>query len=159
MPRFSILTRDADSTRALGKGIGLRLVGGEIVLLSGPLGAGKTTLAQGIAVGLDIPGRVQSPSFVLERIHRGRLVLRHLDFYRLSAADVDESGFFAELDESTVTVVEWAERAVDIPGTTLRARLDLVPGEPDCRTIVIETSSLEWGDKIRDAIRESGLAD
>jgi len=70
-----IESRGPDDTRKIGKAIGRRLMGGEVILLKGTLGAGKTTLVQGIARGLDIEGPVQSPSFVLERIHRGRLEL------------------------------------------------------------------------------------
>ncbi len=154
METFKALTDSAEDTRALGERLGNKLMGGEIVLLSGPLGAGKTTLVQGIAAGLGVKGRVQSPSFVLERLHTGRLTLRHLDFYRLTAAEVEEAGFFAEPDESAVAVVEWAERAGEIPEAGLRLRLSFVPGQPDQRAIAIDASP-EWGDRIRDVIREA----
>ena len=157
MARLTVLSRDPEATRALGRGIGERLVGGEVIRLSGPLGAGKTTLVQGLATGLGIQSRVQSPSFVLERIHQGRLLLRHLDFYRLDAAQVDELGFFDELDDSAVTVIEWAERAEDVPGTKLRIDISLVAGDPESRTITIEALDQEWGEKMRDVARESGL--
>jgi tRNA threonylcarbamoyladenosine biosynthesis protein TsaE len=151
---FSILTDSAESTRAFGERIGARFAGGETVLLSGPLGAGKTTLAQGMALGLGVRGRVQSPSFVLERIHRGRLTLRHLDFYRLTPEEVEDAGFFSDQDESAVTLVEWAERAGEISGAAFRVSISFVPGWPDRRKMLVETGSPEWGDKIRDAVRE-----
>lgn len=124
-------------------------------MLSGPLGSGKTTLAQGIAAGLGVKGRVQSPSFVLERLYTGRLTLRHLDFYRLRAEDVEEEGFFADADESAVTVVEWGERAGAIPMAGVRLRLSFVPDRPDRRRISVEASP-EWGDRIEHVIREAG---
>lgn len=151
---FSILSESTETTRALGERIGEGLSGGEVILLSGPLGAGKTTLAQGIALGLGISARVQSPSFVLERIHRGRLTLRHLDFYRLAPGDAEDAGFFSEQDESAVTVVEWSERTEGIPGAVFRMSISFVPGQPDTRVIVVETGLPEWGDKIKDAVRE-----
>ncbi len=158
METLSVTTGSPEQTKALGEAIGRRFSGGEVVLLSGRLGAGKTTLVQGMATGLGVRGRVQSPSFVLERVHRGRLTLRHLDFYRLGARDVEEAGFFAEPDESTVSLVEWAERADSIPEADMRIRISFVPGQPDSRTILIETLSPEWGDKIRDAERDAGLS-
>ena len=83
-----IESRGPEDTRKVGRVIGRHLRGGEVILLKGPLGAGKTTLVQGIARGLGIEGPIQSPSFVLERIHRGRLWLRHLDLYRLTEPEV-----------------------------------------------------------------------
>ena len=157
MRTFAVLSDSAESTRKLGQAIGERFSGGETVLLSGPLGAGKTTLVQGIAAGLGVRGSVQSPSFVLERIHRGRLILRHLDFYRLSPAEVAEAGLLEERCESDVTVVEWAERAGEIPDATLRILLSIVPGMTEGRTIVIEAVAPEWEEKVDDAVRESGV--
>ena len=157
MESFTVLTDSAERTRALGERIGSRLSGGETILLFGPLGVGKTILSQGIGAGLGVRGLIQSPSFVLERVHAGRLTLRHLDFYRLTAADVEEAGFFAEPDDSAVAVVEWGENAGEIPEAVLRFRVLFVPGMPDRRRIMIEAASPLWGDRIRDAIREAGL--
>lgn len=154
MMRSEILTESPQATRALGRAIGRQFSGGEVVLLHGPLGAGKTTLVQGIAEGLGITTRIQSPSFVLERLHRGRLTLRHLDFYRLGPEDVEESGFFADADERAVTVIEWAERVGRVPDATLGVKIDMVPASADCRLISVEPLCREWGDKIRDVIEE-----
>jgi tRNA threonylcarbamoyladenosine biosynthesis protein TsaE len=98
----------------LGAQIGSHLAGGEIILLDGPLGAGKTIFAKGIATSLGIErDDVTSPSFTLVNIYEGRLKLFHLDLYRLSegaaaahAVDLDE----LLLDESAVFIIEWSER-------------------------------------------------
>jgi len=108
-----------DDTFALGARIGRQLRAGDVVVLSGPLGAGKTALAKGIADGLDVEGPITSPSYVLARIHRarrsGRPAMVHVDVYRLlDHADVD---LMAELDsldidtdlDDAVAVVEWGE--------------------------------------------------
>ncbi len=102
-------------TFQLGQWIGEHLAGGEIILLDGPLGAGKTIFAKGIgaALGLDF-NDVTSPSFTLvNRYDAGRLTLYHLDLYRLAdghaaAHAVDLQGLLA--DERAVIVIEWAER-------------------------------------------------
>ena len=101
-------------TFALGVRIGKRLSGGEVILLNGSLGAGKTVLAKGIARALGVnEDDVTSPSFTLVNLHRGRLLLYHLDLYRLSegaaaahAVDLDE----ILSDETAVVIIEWGER-------------------------------------------------
>ncbi len=157
MTSFTVVAKDANATQVLGHAIGRLLSGGEVILLSGPLGAGKTTMTQGIAAGLGVSGLVQSPSFVLERVHRGRLGLRHLDFYRLGPADIEDAGFFEEPDGSQVTVVEWAEKAAGMPDATLVVTILPVTGEPERRSIRIDTPCGEWSDKIHHAIRQAGF--
>jgi tRNA threonylcarbamoyladenosine biosynthesis protein TsaE len=87
-----------------------------LVVLTGPLGAGKTTLVQGIALGLGVEGRVTSPTFVIARVHPnrgGRPALVHVDAYRLASwQDVDELDLDASMADS-VTVVEWGEGKVE----------------------------------------------
>lgn len=97
--------------KAFGETIGSFLYGGEIIELIGDVGSGKTTLAKGIAVGLGIDEYVQSPSFMISRVYKGRnnITLAHYDFYRL-----DDVGIMAnELQETigepnVVTIIEWA---------------------------------------------------
>ena len=101
--------------RGLGASIARSCRGGDVVLLSGPLGAGKTTFTQGLATGLGVEGPVTSPTFVIARVHRstvGGPDLVHVDAYRLRGmAELDDLGLDASLSES-VTVVEWgAEHA------------------------------------------------
>ena len=98
--------------KVFGETIGVLLHGGEIIELIGDVGAGKTTLTKGVAIGLGIDDYVQSPSFTISRVYQGRdnIILSHYDFYRL-----DDAGIMAnELQEvisdpNTVTIIEWAE--------------------------------------------------
>ena len=97
-----------EETRALGAELARLLRAGDLVVLVGPLGAGKTALTQGIGTGLGVAEPVTSPTFVIARVHRGgRVPLVHVDAYRLDAvADVDDLDLDASTAES-VTVVEW----------------------------------------------------
>lgn len=88
--------------------------GSELVALSGPLGAGKTCLVQGVGRGLGIRRSINSPSFVLMKRYRGRLALVHWDWYRLGdEADLDSTGYGDLLAEQGVVVIEWADRFLD----------------------------------------------
>jgi len=104
----------AEEMRALGERLAALLRAGDLMVLTGELGAGKTTLVQGIAAGLGATGPVLSPTFVISRIYRdGRVPLVHVDAYRLgSRVEVDDLDLDADLDES-VTVVEWGDGLVD----------------------------------------------
>lgn len=104
----------ADDMRALGAALAADLEPGDLVVLTGDLGAGKTTLVQGIGAGLGVAGAVVSPTFVIARVHRGgRVPLVHVDAYRLgSVVEVDDLDLDASLEES-VTVVEWGDGLVE----------------------------------------------
>jgi len=111
--------RHAGETFDLGKQIGAQLRGGEILLLDGPLGAGKTVFVKGLAAGLKVdPDEVTSPSFTLVNPYNGRLPLFHIDLYRLDAgASAAHAVDLDELisDEHAVIVIEWAERLGKYP--------------------------------------------
>jgi tRNA threonylcarbamoyladenosine biosynthesis protein TsaE len=104
----------AEAMQLLGRRIADVLRPGDLVVLTGPLGAGKTTLVQGIGAGLGVDGPVVSPTFVIARVHRGgRVPLVHVDAYRLgSVEEVDDLDLDAVLEDS-VTVVEWGEGLVE----------------------------------------------
>lgn len=114
IPTGEWLISSPSETLRLGEKIGEQLTGGEILLLDGPLGAGKTVLVKGIAAGLGIDREdVTSPSFTLVNPHAGRLPLFHIDLYRLdegvtSANAVDLEELLS--DEKAVIVIEWGER-------------------------------------------------
>lgn len=112
MPDLTVPT--ADDMRELGRRLAAELDAGDLVVLTGDLGAGKTTLVQGIAAGLGAPGPVLSPTFVISRVYRGgRVPLVHVDAYRLgSRVEVDDLDLDADLADS-VTVVEWGDGLVE----------------------------------------------
>ena len=108
-----------EDTLALGARLGAELRAGDVVVLSGPLGAGKTVLAKGIAVAMDVEGPVISPTFVLARVHRARRAgapaMIHVDMYRLLdhasvdlLSELDSLDLDTDLDDAVV-VVEWGE--------------------------------------------------
>ncbi len=103
--------RSRQQTHRLGRCLGLLLQGGEVVALFGEMGSGKTSLVRGIADGLGAePTGVSSPTFTLIHEYRGRLPLIHTDLYRLTAAQLDDTGLGDYLDGHMVTVIEWADR-------------------------------------------------
>ena len=107
---WEYLSRSPSETRRLGRRLGQACRGGEILLLDGPLGAGKTLLAGGIAEGLGIARTVNSPTFVIMRSYKGDrgLTLHHLDFYRLGGdADLETVGLEDCFTPDAVMVVEW----------------------------------------------------
>jgi tRNA threonylcarbamoyladenosine biosynthesis protein TsaE len=129
--RAELTVASADGMRELGKRLATALRAGDLVVLSGPLGAGKTTLAQGIGAGLQVRGPVTSPTFVIARVHpslAGGPALVHADAYRLtSPAEVDDLDLDASLDTS-VTVVEWGGGLVEgLASDRLEITIDLAP--------------------------------
>jgi tRNA threonylcarbamoyladenosine biosynthesis protein TsaE len=112
MNRLELTTRSPEETQQLGRRLGKMAQAGDVILLVGKLGAGKTCLTQGIAWGLSIDEYAASPSFVLVRELYGRLPLYHVDFYRLEKLEeIAELGLDEYFYGKGVTVVEWAEKA------------------------------------------------
>lgn len=111
-----IETADAESTRALGGRLAVLLRAGDLVMLSGELGAGKTTLAQGVGAAMGVRGRVSSPTFIIARVHPALADgpdLIHVDAYRLSSLEeVDALDLDSSMDDS-VTLVEWGRDKVE----------------------------------------------
>jgi tRNA threonylcarbamoyladenosine biosynthesis protein TsaE len=133
----TIDTTDEAGTRTAAAALAATLAAGDVVLLHGDLGAGKTVFVKGLAAGLGLdPDAVTSPTFTLVHEHRGgRLPLVHLDLYRIERIELDQVGFDAALAEMGVLVVEWAERlARPIAGAI---RVAIVDRGGDERAIVI----------------------
>ncbi len=115
MASLEMISHSADRTRRVGMRLGELAVAGDVILLVGTLGAGKTCLTQGIAWGLGIDDYAVSPSFVLLREYQGRLPLYHIDFYRLDRIEeVEHLGLDDYLYGSGVCVVEWADKGLDV---------------------------------------------
>jgi tRNA threonylcarbamoyladenosine biosynthesis protein TsaE len=117
MTDVTLTVPDADATRELGTRLAALLRAGDLVLLSGGLGAGKTTLTQGIGAGLGVRGQVASPTFIIARVHPSLVHgpdLVHVDAYRLGSLDeVDALDLDTALEDS-VTVVEWGAGKVEV---------------------------------------------
>ena len=110
-----IRTNSPEQTQAVGRSIGEQAQAGDIYLLTGSLGAGKTCLTQGIAWGLGVPGYTRSPTFVLMTRYQGRMVLHHVDLYRIG--DPEEAwdlGLDEQLFSDGICVIEWADRAAEL---------------------------------------------
>ncbi|MGB8650565.1 MAG: tRNA (adenosine(37)-N6)-threonylcarbamoyltransferase complex ATPase subunit type 1 TsaE [Mycobacteriales bacterium] len=134
-----------EDTRAFGRELATSLRPGDLVVLSGPLGAGKTALTQGIGEGLGVSGRVTSPTFVIARVHRGPVPLVHVDAYRLRDSgklDLDDLEIDEELDRAVV-VVEWGEGVVErLSDSHLEVRLER--HDDDTRTVTVTGVGPRW---------------
>jgi tRNA threonylcarbamoyladenosine biosynthesis protein TsaE len=138
-----------DDTRAFGAKLAAVLRAGDLVVLAGPLGAGKTALVQGIGSGLGVRGPVVSPTFVIARVHRGgRLPLVHVDAYRLHSLDeVDDLDLDVDASDS-VTVVEWGSGLVEqLADARLEIRLSRSP-DSDERTLELVPHGGDWPDRV-----------
>jgi tRNA threonylcarbamoyladenosine biosynthesis protein TsaE len=133
-----------EDTKALGARLATVLRAGDLLVLSGPLGAGKTALVQGIGAGLEVAGRIASPTFVIARVHPGRLPLVHVDAYRLgSLAEVDDLDLDVDAAE-VVTAVEWGAGLVE---QLSEARLEIVldrSAESEERVITFVPHGGDW---------------
>jgi tRNA threonylcarbamoyladenosine biosynthesis protein TsaE len=145
----------AEDTVRFGESLGRSLAAGDLVLLAGPLGAGKTVLTRGIAAGLGVSGRVSSPTFVLARVHpageRG-VPLVHVDAYRLGGdlGQLDDLDLDTDLEASAV-VVEWGEGSAErLSADHLVVRLDRRPD--DVRVASLEPSG-SWSSRVPELLR------
>jgi tRNA threonylcarbamoyladenosine biosynthesis protein TsaE len=156
----SLVVADRDAMHRLGERIAGVLVAGDLVVLSGGLGAGKTTLTQGIGLGLQVRGAVTSPTFVIARVHPSTVAgpaLVHVDAYRLASLDeVDDLDLDASL-ENSVTVVEWGEGKVEgLAQNRLLVHLDRALGSAaptesasdidEPRTVTVTAVGPRWSD-------------
>ena len=165
MTDVRVVLPDADATRTWGAALATLLRAGDLVVLTGPLGAGKTTLTQGIGTGLGVRGQVASPTFIIAREHpslTGGPALVHVDAYRLgSLEELDALDLDSALEES-VTVVEWgaglAERLADDRleiildrphgGAGGSSAVDEDEPEAGARTVTVRALGERWKDVV-----------
>lgn len=153
--RFEVAT--PETMEALGRRIGRLLRAGDLVVLDGALGAGKTTLVRGIGVGLGVRGPISSPTFVIARVHPSLVsgpALVHVDAYRLSGiGDVDELDLDESIDAS-VTVVEWGVgKAEQLADSVLTIRIERAVGEvvtadQEVRNVLITSPTSGWAARL-----------
>lgn len=147
--KLILKSRSAAETQKLGGLLAPLLVPGDVLVMSGDLGAGKTTFVQGLARGLGIVERVTSPTFVLMKEYQGgRFPLMHLDVYRLGKVqEVIDLGIDEYLDPSYVVVVEWGDRVEPLlPQENLS--IELVHEGADVRSITITGRGAPWAGRM-----------
>lgn len=135
---MKLISKSEDETREIGRKIGKKLKRGDTVCLYGELGAGKTTMVKGIASVLGIRERdITSASFTIIAEYEAAVPFYHIDLYRLTGADIHETGLTDYLGKDGIAVIEWADRASDeIPSDSIRVRLEHADG--NVREISIE---------------------
>ncbi|MFH2124785.1 MAG: tRNA (adenosine(37)-N6)-threonylcarbamoyltransferase complex ATPase subunit type 1 TsaE [Pseudomonadota bacterium] len=146
----TILLKTLADTLAFGRLLGQVAQPGDVICLDGDLGAGKTTLTQAIAQGLEVPENeyVTSPSFAIFHEYQGRLPLYHMDFYRLAdAADVQDLGLDEYFSLAGLTVLEWCERAEDlVPATRLKIIMSMELDE--ARLLICDPGVGAWQERL-----------
>ena len=137
MSAETVRTGSAQETEALGGKIAAGLGAGDVVVVSGEVGSGKTTLIRGACRALGVTGPVASPTFTIGRRYRGRLPVAHLDLYRLGSLEAEEPGLLDDyLTPDSVAFVEWPDIAESrLEGVAVRVRLAHAGG--DERTIAV----------------------
>lgn len=135
---YKYKTSSAEETINLGKRLGERLRGGDIIAFRGGLGAGKTTMTRGIALGMGLRDEVSSPTFALVNEYLGPLRLCHFDMYRIiGALDLESTGFFDYLSDDCVIAIEWSENIADeLPKDCIVIEFSDISGEAREITII-----------------------
>ncbi len=146
---IACVTKSVDDTRALAREVAGFVGGGDLIVLAGELGSGKTAFTQGLAAGLGVTEAVTSPAFVLVRSYSGRLTLTHIDVYRLDhLQEVFDLGIAEIVDSGGVTVVEWGDVVTPaLPADLLEVRLDHGDGD-DERRLVFDSVGPSWAPRM-----------
>jgi tRNA threonylcarbamoyladenosine biosynthesis protein TsaE len=160
----TLTTNGAAETEAVGEAIGSQLRLGDLVVLSGDLGAGKTTFTKGLARALGVEQRVTSPTFTIVQEYDGRLPVAHVDVYRLERIQELYDFGFEELLEERVTVVEWGDAiALVLPRDRVNVRIELDETDDgdDRRRLAIAADGPSWDARrtqLADALARFGAA-
>ncbi len=149
-PDASAVTEGAEGTRTLAALLGELVRAGDVLILVGDLGSGKTAFAQGLGRGLGVMENITSPTFALVQSYSGRLDLHHLDVYRLEAVNEALDLGLAELiDDDAVVVIEWGDTIAPVlPQDYLEVRMEYGPG-PDSRVITLSPVGGRWSARMR----------
>lgn len=135
---ITVNTSSPEETIDFGKKIGALIRGGDVIAYKGGMGAGKTTMTRGIAVGMGLPDEVISPTFSLVNEYRGKTNLYHFDMYRIMGADdLETTGFYDYLSDDNALIIEWSENIADcLPKNTIYITIERV--DENARKITVE---------------------
>lgn len=152
------ITTSPEETRIVGASLAPTLLPGDVISLSGDLGAGKTVFVQGIATALGVDGGITSPTFTIVHEYDGRYPIIHMDVYRLdSFQEVLDLGFEELLDPQAILIVEWGEAVTPLfPRSYLEVEIRQM-GEPDHRQFIFRPRGPQWLPKL-DALQETAEA-
>jgi len=141
-------TSSVEETRALAEAVAALATPGDVVVLAGDLGAGKTAFVQGFGRGLGVQERITSPTFTLVHVYDGRLPIHHLDVYRLEQlSEALDLGLPEMLDEGGVVLIEWGEAILPVlPHDFLEVRLTFGDGDDD-RSIALRSVGPTWASR------------
>jgi len=148
----TLATSSPEQTRAFAQQLGALLQPGDVIVLAGEMGAGKTAFTKGVALALGIDEPVASPTFTIVREYQARIPLVHVDVYRLDhVQELHDLGLDDLLGEEAVTVVEWGDKvSAALPGDRLDIRIEFGEGDDD-RVFTIDCAGASWVAR-RDAI-------
>jgi len=147
---ITVETSSVDQTRAIAASLAELARPGDLILMAGDLGAGKTAFTQGFGFGLGVTAPITSPTFTIAQVYSGRLTLHHLDVYRLDQLnEVLDIGIAELLDEGGVTLIEWGDQILPIlPADFLEIRL-AYGEEDDDRVLSLRTIGAGWAARSR----------
>ncbi|WP_163336666.1 tRNA (adenosine(37)-N6)-threonylcarbamoyltransferase complex ATPase subunit type 1 TsaE [Desulfopila sp. IMCC35008] len=161
MKNYSLLLETAQKTALFGVHLGKVAEKGDVICLDGDLGAGKTTLAQSIAIGLDVADGVyvSSPSFAILHEYPGRLPIYHMDYYRLhDCTEVEDLGFDEYIYGQGVCIIEWSLRAAEIlPADSLRLTLEIE--DTHKRRVTCVCKEDVWHKRLQSVIKQAGITE
>ena len=151
----SLTLTNRDATITLGKKIGQQLVAGDVLVLDGDLGAGKTTFTKGLAAGLEIPDIIKSPTFtIIHEYQDGRLPLYHMDAYRLENGGAEDLGLEEYFDGDGVSAVEWAEFVEDELPTDFLAIHFKRTGDDNTRILEFEPHGQHFDQIVKSVVKQ-----
>lgn len=156
---ITVTTTSPDETRALAARIAAVVEPGDVLLLAGDLGAGKTTFTQGFGRALGVEDQITSPTFTLMHEYQGRLRLLHIDVYRLdSLQEVVDLGIEELLDDDGVALVEWGDVAAPaLPAEHLAVRIEYGGDDDEARTFTLTPAGPAWAARA-DALRSAAAS-
>lgn len=148
---MQLIISDEQAMEDFGIKLAAVLRAGDVVYLSGELGAGKTTLVRGVARGLEFQGRVTSPTFTIMNIYQTSPPIYHFDFYRLENNDLEDLGLGDYLEKEGISFIEWPSFTGELPEQALLIKIELVDDDYEReRRVLVSASGLDYAIRLKE---------